>query len=291
MSKRILLTAFLLLSFSNIVLAEGWEKAADLNLSMNQSAYGDSWAGGEYGALNWTFNANFDAAKSLSDIFRSENNLKLSYGQTHNQYEDADGKLAWAAPKKSADRIFLESLMRMTLGKLADPYVAFTFESQFLDSSDPFARSLMLNPMLLSESLGLSRAFIEVDNQKLFSRVGFAMRQNMVKTFMDDTSETTESMTSNDGGIEWVTDYERSFSENLKIVSKLRAFKALYFSESVEGDDDWQATDLAWETTVSASLAKYLQVSFFFELLYDKQIALSGRYRETLGLGLSYKLF
>ncbi len=298
MSNRILLAALCILGLSAVAGAEGWEKAADLNLSLNQSGYSDSWTGGEYGSLNWAFNANLDAAKSLSDTWRTENNLKLSYGQIHNQYDDAEGARAWAAPEKSADRIFFESLLRMTLGQFADPYGAFTFESQFADNSDAMGRSIMLNPMQLSESVGLGRSFIEAEDHKLFSRLGFALRQNMVKTFSSDDvdDDATESMTSNDGGIEWVTDYERAFNEDLKLVSKLRAFKALYYSESdalagTPEEDYWKVVDLAWETTLSASVAKYVQVNLFLELLYDKQVELRGRYRETLGLGLSYKLF
>ncbi|MBC8367169.1 DUF3078 domain-containing protein [bacterium] len=293
------MAALCVLSLTALAGAEGWEKTADINLSLNQSGYGDSWTGGEYGAINWTFNANLNAAKTLSETWRSENNLKLSYGQTHSQYLDADGARTWASPEKSADRIFFESLLRMTLGKLADPYGAFTLESQFLDSSDGLGRDLMFNPMTLTESVGLGRSFMEAEDQKLFSRVGFALRQNMVKTFVnatDETDEATESMTSNDGGIEWVTDYERVFGEDLKVVSKLRAFKALYFSESdalvgLPNEDYWEAVDMAWETTLSASVAKYVQVSLFFELLYDKEVELRGRYRETLGLGLTYQLF
>ncbi len=299
MSNRILLAALCIAGLSAMAGAEGWEKAADLNLSMNQSTYSDSWAGGEYGTLNWTFNANLDAAKALSETFRSENNLKLSYGHIHSQYDDAEGSRAWAAPEKSTDRIFFESLLRMTFGKFADPYGAFTLESQFSDNSDPLGRSIMLNPMQLSESVGLGRAFIEAEDHKLFSRLGFALRQNIAKTFTSDDADddTTESLTSNDGGIEWVTDYERAFNEDLKVVSKLRAFKALYYSESdtfAEDDpaaDNWKSVDLAWETTLSASVAKYLQVSLFFELLYDKEIHEDLRFRETLGLGVSYKLF
>ncbi len=299
MSNKILLAALCILGLSAMAGAEGWEKAADINLSLNQSGYSDSWTGGEFGAINWTFNANLNAAKSLSDTWRSENNLKLSYGQTHSQYLDAVGARAWASPEKSADRIFFESLLKMTLGKFADPYGAFTLESQFLDSSDALGRDLMFNPMTLTESVGLGRSFIEAEDQKLFSRVGFALRQNMVKAFVnttDETDEATESMTSNDGGIEWVTDYERSYSETLKLVSKLRAFKALYYSESdalvgLPNEDYWKAVDLSWETTLTASVAKYVQVNLFFELLYDKEVELRGRYRETLGLGLSYQLF
>jgi len=295
MSKRILLAAICMAAGGAPVLAQGWDKAADLNLSMNQSGYSDSWAGGEYGALNWTVNANLNAAKSLSDAWRSENSLKLTYGQTHGQYEDAEGALAWASPQKSADRIFFESLLRMTLGKFADPYGAATFESQFYDSSDPRA-SRTLNPMMLTESVGLGKSFVAAEDQKLFSRVGFALRQNMSKNFVDAVSEDTERMTTNDGGIEWVTDYERAFGEELKVVSKLRAFKALYYSESdalagLPEEDYWKAVDMAWETTLTASVAKYVQVNLFFEILYDKQVELRGRFRETLGLGLTYQLF
>jgi hypothetical protein len=74
----------------------------------------------------------------------------------------------------------------------------------------------------------------------------------------------------------------------MKYVSKLRVFKALFNSKSYE--DYWKAVDVAWENTFSASLTKYVQVQLFTELLYDKEIDLRGRFREVLGLGLSYKL-
>ena len=77
-------------------------------------------------------------------------------------------------------------------------------------------------------------------------------------------------------------------------MSKLRFFKALFNSESDALDElgvDWETTDIAFENTLSATISEYIQMSFFVELLYDKQIIDKGRFREIMGLGLSYKLF
>lgn len=289
--KQIRWGALLLVFVAGPALAGDWERAADLGLSMNQSSYSDSWAGGEYGSLNWTFNANFTAARSLSERLRSENTLKLSYGQNHGQYEDESGQLAWASPEKSADRIFFESLFKFTLGKAADPYVALTAESQFYDASVPEV-ARYLNPILLSESAGIGRTLLESENSKLFTRLGFAVRQHMSEDVLDVATGDTERNTVTDGGAEWVTDYERSWGEDMKFVSKLRVFQALFNSKSDELEtDDWKTADLAWEGTLSASVAKYVQVNLFFELLYDREVDLRGRFREVLGLGLTYKMF
>ncbi len=90
---------------------------------------------------------------------------------------------------------------------------------------------------------------------------------------------------------------------DLKYVTKLRVFQALFNSESDDleqlaadlGDPDladtWKTADVAWEHTLSASVAKYIQVSLFAELLYDKEVDVRGRFREILGLGVSYKMF
>jgi len=42
--------------------------------------------------------------------------------------------------------------------------------------------------------------------------------------------------------------------------------------------------------TLIASISKFVQVTFYTQLLYDKQISKKGRLKETLALGLTYKL-
>lgn len=271
-----------------------WQKSADLTLNLNQASYSDSWTGGEAGSITWTAIANMLAEKALSERYYSRNEMKLSFGQTHREEEDVNGDKYWAKPEKSTDRVFFESVMKMTLGAAVDPFASFTLESQFYDSRDR-ENTFMFNPMTLTESVGAGRTFFKTEEKELMSRLGFSVRQHVTKNVDPLDADKTETTTTSDGGFEWVSDYSHTFDQ-MKYVSKLRVFKALYNSESdnlkdTEAADYWEAPDLAWENSLSAQVSKYIQVSLFCELLYDKEIDLRGRFRETLGLGLTYKLY
>lgn len=259
------------------------KKSADLGLNFNQSSYSDSWTGDELGTMNWTAAANVVLERALSASVGWKNELKLSYGQTHQQKRDSAGAKYWAGPEKSSDRIFLESLLRFDAERFVEPYAAVTFESQFHDADDN-----PLTPATITESLGAGHHIMKDDLGELFTRVGFALRQ--------ETAYRVEGKTS--GGLEWVTDFDRTFGEDgdLKVVSKLRVFQAFFssVSDDVEGlvnEDYWKSPDVAWETTLSAAVSKYIQTQLFVEFLYDKEISRQGRYRQVLGLGVSYKLF
>jgi len=271
----------------------GWKKTADLGLALTQSNYNDAWTGGEAGAIIWVFNANLTAERQLSPKMNWANALKLSFGQSHIQ--DKQSK-EWAKPEKSSDRIFLESLLRFTLGAYVDPYVAFTFESQFLDAGVPEVKRY-INPMLLTESAGVARVFTETEQTKLMSRLGLAVRQHLDNTVVTIVPEEKKMETTTDAGLESVTDFNHTFSEGrMSYVSKFRVFQALFNSKKDElkalgKEDFWKTPDLAWENTLSAAVSKYIQVSLFLELLYDKEIDLRGRFRQTLALGLTYKMF
>jgi hypothetical protein len=275
--------------------AGGWDRSADLALTLNQSGYSDSWAGEETGTITWGFTGNLLAEKSFSKA-SWRNTLKLQFGQTHLQDVDASGETRWRSPQKSSDRIFFESLLRFLLSKPVDPYVSLTVDTQFYDGSVEGVRRY-LNPLLFTEAVGLSRTFSKTDETELLSRVGFALRQHLTRDVISIDPEETELTTASDGGLEWVTDFSHTFpNETAKYVTKLRLYQAFFFSEAdeLEGlseEDYWRAPDIAWENTLSATVAKYVQFSLFFEILYDKEIDLRGQFRETLGVGLTYKLF
>jgi uncharacterized protein DUF481 len=262
---------------------EGWAKTADLGLIINQAGYSDSWAGDELGTFNWTFNANGTADRHLSASTLWTNQLKITYGKTSNEERnEVTGGKSWSDSEKSTDRIFLESLLKFQEGNYINPFFAVTYETQFKDDADN-----MFNPGRLTESAGVGRDLIKNDATHVFTRVGLAYRQYMVK----------DADTVTDGGLEWVTDATHTFNEQLKGVSKLRVFKA--FTSSADDDmpdsdpriDDWKTVDVAWEVNLSASVTKYLQTTVFFEVLYDKEIADDARWRDILGIGVTYKLF
>jgi hypothetical protein len=275
------------------VFAEPWAVAVDANLTLTQNAYSDNWVGGEAGALSWTFNSNSLAEKQLHARVHNKNTLKLSFGQIHNQDKE---KKTWAKPVKSTDLIDFESVFRFTLGGFVDPYASGRVETQFLDVSDTL-KSRFLNPVTFTESFGVARVLTKKEKREWTARFGVGLRQHLDRDVLVDplTSE-RETQTSNDGGLLFVNDFKTPLAEErITFTSKLSLFKALFYSESDKlkgqpNEDYWKSPDVNWENTFTASITKYLMVNLYIQLLYDKEIDKGGRFKQTLSLGLTYKL-
>jgi DUF3078 family protein len=289
MKKSMLIVIAMLLLFPLISFGGEWETAADLGLELNQAYYSDNWAGGETGILSWTARANVTANKAFSEEWNNNNTIKLAFGQTYTQDQETDD---WGSPEKAVDKIDIESLFRYITGGFVDPYGAIRFESQFYDNRIP-GDVLYINPMLITESVGASKTLFKEEKSELRTRVGAAVRQNVDRN-RDKFSEIDEAII--DAGAEWVTDYNITFAEDkMKFESKLSVYQALYNSEEDKyeppAEDYWKATDVNWENSLSVAVAKYVQVALYSQLLYDKEIDRTGRFRQNLALGLTYKLF
>ena len=272
----------------------GWTKTLDLTLNATQSSYSDNWAGGEQGNVNWVAQANGIFEKQFSPKFNSRTTVKLAFGQTHTQYVEEDPQTGertnkWAKPFKSTDKIDIESVGRFTMGWHVDPYAALRFESQFLDASIEEHKQY-LDPKWITFSFGVARkVWHRPEKDALISRFGLAVVEKIDQIIPDST------LTATYGGLESVTDFNILFNERVSLISKLSLFKALFNSEKddLEGlpeEDYWKAIDINFENTLTVAVAKYLQVSLYAQLLYDKEIDLGGRFKETLALGLTYKL-
>ena len=284
--------ALILLFCGTQTFADPWSKSLDTDLTLTQNSYSDSWTGGETGNISWVWNANGVFEKQVSPSFQFKNTSKFSFGQTHIQNEETKN---WSKPKKSTDLIDIENLGLFTLHKYVDPFVGFRIESQFLDASVP-SINRYLSPLRLTESAGIARKFYKKEKDELLSRLGFAFKQTITKAVVDTAINTTETITDNDGGIESVTDLNYTLSQTLRYTSKLSLYKALFYSKSDEvkgtpAEDYWKAIDINWENRLSAAVSKYITVSLYMQLLYDKQIDRRGRFKETLSLGVTYKLF
>jgi hypothetical protein len=272
--------------------AAGWEKTLDLSLTATQSSYSDSWTGGEAGNVSWTSNANGIFAKQVFPILYLKNTVKLSFGQTLSQ--DKDTK-KWSKPTKSTDKIDLESVGLFKIQSFIEPYMALRFESQFLDASATNYKRY-INPILLTESFGLARQILKKEKNDILTRLGFAFRENINRDFLPKDSNQTKTETATDGGAESVTDIKLVLSDKLGYIGKLSLYKAFFYSKKDDfkgtpEEDFWKAVDINWENSLTASISKYIQVIFYTQWLYDKQISKHGRLKQTLSLGLTYKLF
>ncbi|MEE8577560.1 MAG: DUF3078 domain-containing protein, partial [candidate division Zixibacteria bacterium] len=257
-----------------------------------QTSYSSSWSGGEAGSFNWQSNLNGIFEKQFSPLFSYKGTLRLSFGQTHTQDAES-GK--WNRPQKSTDLIDWENVGRFTLNQFADPYLAFRLETQFYDGSNAL-KKLYLSPMRLTESAGLSRQFYKEKEDHLTARLGIGLRQTLKTVISDPITLATVDSTLVDGGIESVTDAVISIHKNLRYTGKLTLFRALFFSESsqtegTEFESNWKAIDLNFENALAVSVSRLFTVNLYVQLIYDKEVIDKGRFKETLAIGLTYKVW
>ncbi len=294
---RMLFTTVLLLTSASLAAAQAagedtvalrkWKIAFEGNLGVTQSSYSDNWEGGETGSIIWVADSRTTAVRRFTTSWLFSNELKLAFGETHSQNQQTK---KWAEPQKSSDRIRFDSILRLTRGWPVDPYTAGSLESQFYDPTSAVEKRYV-NPIELTETVGVARYLLnKPDKQVVTTRVGAGARQRITR--MDDTLNIGQSVTEteSDGGAEWVTDLAiGSAKTRTSFVSKLTLFQALVNNQASDNDDRWKAVDLNWDNTLRANVSRILQVSLAWQLLYDKQLALGGRFKETLALGLTYK--
>lgn len=287
--KKIMIVALILI-FQ--IFATPWNLSVDANLTLTQNAYSNNWAGGEAGLLAWAFNYNSLAEKQLSLKVNNKNTLKLAFGQTYNQ--DKETK-EWLDPVKSTDLIDFESVVRFTLGEFVDPFASGRIETQFLDNSDT-ALDRFINPLNFTEAIGVARVWVKGEKREFGSRFGFGLKQIVNRDVLVDTLGNRETKFSNYGGFTFVTDFNTPLAqEKITLTSKLSIFEAVFYSEADElkglpNENYWKYPDVNWENIFTASITKYLMVNLYLQFLYDKEIDDEIRIKETLGLGLTYKL-
>jgi hypothetical protein len=265
--------------------AEPWNLAVDANLALSQNAY-SNWEGGATGLLAYALNSNSLAEKQLNSKMNSRNTLKLAFGQTSTQ--DTAG--TWAALVKSTDEINFESVLRFTLGWVVDPFASAQLQSQFWDNSDA-TLSRYFNPLDLNEGVGVARQIVKHEKTELVSRLGFGVKQRFDRQVLQPDSTRADKF-SNYGGATFATDFTTPLAqEKITYTSRLTLFQAVFFSDAAaDPEGKWKALDVGWENVFTASITKYVMVNLTAQVLYDKEINTKARLKETLALGLTYKL-
>ncbi len=277
--KLILITALMLAVA--VLGAEAWKIDSDIMVNLTQSQFSDNWAGSELSNITWAATANTIAAKQMAECLNNKNTLKLAFGQTHLQERDEDGVVTWNKPLKSTDQIAFESLFQFTLKSFVDPYLAVRMDSQFLDQRVA-GETLLVNPIIFTESAGIMRTIVDAEKTKLSLRVGAAVRENWDRQ--------VEGIPI-DGGVEGIVEYKQIISTlNASYNSRLSAYQALYKSDAIEGYDNWKALDVKWENTLSFNIWKALSLNLNLNLIYEKEQHPDVQWKEILGLGFSYSL-
>jgi hypothetical protein len=239
-------------------------------------------------------------------------------------------QLVWDIPDKTTDQLAFESVGRFTMDRAVDPYMSFKAESQFEDQSNPIG-TLTLNPVKLKEALGLARVFEKKEDREAITRIGLGVRQTFGRSFVNPPTTETASFSSNDGGVEWQTTALWPMLEKKVIYKgSLLVFQPLFYSKAGALEDFdraamaadptrsavaefWKATDVNFQNTFTTDITKYLSVNLVAQLVYDKfdtaanvdnslalpvlisevdrNVRKAGQFKETLAIGLTYKMF
>jgi hypothetical protein len=303
-----------------------WYPTLEAGLSMTQSSYSNNWRGGDKGSVVWTALAQGGAENQLHPKVNWNNSLRLAFGQTHQQ-QDRVGthNRYWAGPIKSADLLDFESLVRFTLGAWVDPFFGVRAESQFLDAADADGRSLRFNPWRFQEAAGVARKWVDEKDRNYQSRLGFTFRQGLRRYHANPAPDkTTKSEMTNDGGFEFVTDAKTSvLSKRVAWTSKLTLYQPVFYSGKADLQDagfaalaaHTMALDADFENLFTSQITKILSVQLYTRWLYDQydnsvkpvfkdlnaptageELALrnaavrkAGQFKQTLGIGLTYR--
>jgi hypothetical protein len=236
----------------------------------------------------------------------------------------------WDTPDKTTDLIVFESIGRFPLQTFVDPYLAFRLDSQFEDQSSPIG-IIRFNPIKLKESAGISRVLVKTANREAVTRLGFGFRQTLAQSFVDPVTAEKQRFTSNDGGIEWQTTATQPVLDGRVLYKgSLLVFQPVFYSRSdaledfdalaIAGQpgreavaDFWKASDINFLNTFTAQITTHLSVNLFVQWVYDKfdsaanvdtslplavltaevdkNVRKAGQFKETLAIGLSYRLF
>ena len=308
-----------------------WSTSAVVSVNLAQSAFSDNWSGGDRGAISWLAKGDVRARRQTADWFHWANQLQLSYGQTSRQVEDPDGSgdIIWSEPEKSTDQILAESVGIFTNGWAVDPYASVRLDSQFLDASDA-KRTRFFNPVTLLESIGVARRFARAEEKETFWRVGFGLRQNISRSFVDAISDDTETEISNQGGLEISNDtIWRLAEDRVLYTGKLLIYFPFFYDKSSdledfdaaalafdanreEVGDFWKSPNIDFQNTFSSELTSWLAVNLYLRLVYEKYdastavnldkpieelipvvdagIRKGGQFQQTLGIGMTFAL-
>jgi len=246
----------------------------------NQTTFTDWKQGGE-DAIAW--NTLLDG-KSVYDV--GKNNWSTAY-----RFGFGNTKLGSKSTRKTDDRIEAESIYTRKIGKLVNPYAAFTFKTQFApgyayDANDVRTQvSKIFNPAYLTQTAGIGWQVVPQVKMRLGAglRETFAGSAAFAAIYTDDKETTNEIEKSViEGGAETGVNLDWKLSENLLLTSMLETFSPF---------NDMQHTMLRTNTALSAAVSKYVTVMLNLLTINEPRVTPRAQIKQAVSFGLNYSFF
>lgn len=256
-------------------LKEGWNPRFLSSVLLTQSSY-TNWSRGGENSFAWTLNT--DGQLTLKrKTFQLINGLKTSFGQA---------RVSNPGFRKTEDRIEFESLISKQFKKYLSPFVSVFVQTQFapgyLYSLDKASKqevrtriSNFWDPAYLYESMG----FRLLPVQGLNLRLGFAAKEVMTRKYRQYSEGKWATLQS---GMEFVAGLNREIFERTRIKSDMRLFSPFLNLSEVQ---------MVWESQLFLKFNKFLSANIRTFVYYEPDISSRLQIKETMGVGISYRLF
>ncbi|NOZ60051.1 MAG: DUF3078 domain-containing protein [Calditrichaeota bacterium] len=267
-----------------------WTRDITVGLDANQLAFNSNWKGGGKSNFTWKIYSRMNFLYKRKK-YNWKNSLYLAFGQITVKEDEK-----WRSPEKSTDVIDFDSVLKLTLEKFIDPYVAFSASTQFHEGYDSKTKKIIsrfANPLKMSQSAGVARNLIRKKKLKVTTRVGYASNEFFTtqrkfrKLWTGDESRGVKI----DGGIEWLTEYHSEIKKGAVLDGKLKFFQAVISSITKEKDpnQNWRKLDIYWEQRLNVRLTQYVVFNAIVKFIYDRDTTPGGQFWENASFGLSYK--
>jgi hypothetical protein len=247
-------------------------------LNLTQVSFTD-WAQVGENALAWVVSAEGKSMYDDPEIggYNWTNNYKFGFGQT---------RLGDQEIRKTNDKIDFETILTYKLGTYVNPYVSATLKTQFArgfqySDTGKTPVSKFFDPGYMTQSAGVGYQPIP----EVKTRLGAGLREVFAKEFAalysDDPATTDIEKVSVDGGLESVTEVEWKLEDNILFTSKLELFGPFKKLDEIVVRND---------NTLAMAVSKYIAVNLNVQLINEKRISPRTQVKETLSIGLTYRL-
>ncbi len=278
---------FSLTSFAQEKDTTYWKNAFKAGANINQAAFSPNWTGGGVKSIGFNAYLNFKA-NYTKEKHSWDNEIDLLYGSMNNEGQGL---------RKTNDKIYLDTKYGHALNTKWDAFVSANFLSQFANGyryekdaggvERDTLISKFLAPGYLTFALGFEYHPVDYFNLRI---------SPLAPRFTFQTSDKVAQNIDNNYGVEpgkkmrseWlafqlVANFDKDLTETINLKWRYVMFinyQKLHFNE----------IDHRLDLTISAKVAKYIDVNFTLISIYDIDQDSSIQFSEALGVGFVYSI-
>lgn len=268
-------------------LPENW--TADVVAAVRYNFYNyNNWQ--QDGTSNYNWLITYDAdVQGKWKVANWRNLIDIDLGQT---WTKGLGK------RKSADRLFWESMLDFNMIEVLKPYIGNRFETQMMagyaysedENGDEVKKAVssFMDPAYETQVAGL--AYIPNDN--FSQRLGFANRMTISKGYGYADVHYAEKVAAgrkdqikefrDEPGLESITEFKYNLSDIVTFKTRLWAFCNFEGVEQIDG---------LWENLLSIMIAPLIEVQVGYDMAYDYDRDEDAQYKTMVLFGLTWRWF